>query len=148
MTGVSSGPHAATNSATGKTPTSGNIQSKLSGGPGGPLISTNFRGEDEAVGGNGRVQTPTAKKIRQALVNSLYSRYLYANLLYVVYCVGIFFVNYGGYKKEYVDRLYLIWGVLHLVDAFLYAWAWKGRELRVSTPPLSRTGCACGLRSD
>lgn len=57
---------------------------------------------------------------------------MYASLLYVVYCVGIFFVNYGGYRRAEVNHLYLIWGVIHLVDAFLYAWAWKGRDWTVS----------------
>jgi hypothetical protein len=79
----------------------------------------------------------------------VHSRYMLANLVYLVYSIGILMINFHSDVNEttndislstkrildqpvgttpYVNRYYIGLGFLHLLSAFLYWWAWRGRS--------------------
>jgi hypothetical protein len=80
----------------------------------------------------------------------LHSRYLLANMIYMVYSIGILLINFHPIFNETVDndrsanisnildqsihhsplvsRSYIGLGLLHLLSAILYWWAWRDRS--------------------
>ena len=79
----------------------------------------------------------------------LQSRYMMANIVYLFYSIGILIINFHPSFNETsstnsrstspnlndpiehnvnVNRYYAILGILHLISAFLYWWAWQGRS--------------------
>ena len=69
----------------------------------------------------------------------LRSRYMLANLVYLVYSIGILLINFHPIFNTPVDdqpvgntprvnRYYIALGILHLVSAFLYWWTWRDRS--------------------
>ena len=79
----------------------------------------------------------------------LRSRYMLANLVYLVYSIGILFINFHPIfntptdetpaslptlldqpvgNTSLVNRYYIVLGILHLISAFLYWWTWRDRS--------------------
>jgi hypothetical protein len=79
----------------------------------------------------------------------LYSRYMLANIVYLIYAIGILVIDFHpSFNEESTDtspilsksldqsvgtnpvnnRLYIGLGFLHLISAVLYWWAWRGRS--------------------
>ncbi|CAF1312480.1 unnamed protein product [Rotaria sordida] len=79
----------------------------------------------------------------------LRSRYMLANLVYLIYSIGILIINFHPSFNEKstnissiklttldqpvnmnpnINRYYIIFGILHLISAFLYWWAWRDRS--------------------
>ncbi|CAF1209752.1 unnamed protein product [Adineta steineri] len=79
----------------------------------------------------------------------LHSRYMLANIVYLIYSIGILIINFHpsfnnnstetssilsknldqpiDYNSN-INRYYIILGFLHLLSAFLYWWAWRDRS--------------------
>jgi hypothetical protein len=70
----------------------------------------------------------------------LHSRYMLANLVYLIYSIGILIINFHPSFNETstisknldhnpnINRYYIGLGILHLLSAFLYWWAWRDRS--------------------
>lgn len=69
----------------------------------------------------------------------LHSRYMLANIVYLIYSIGILFINFHPSFNEksnstldinsnHINRFYIILGFLHLISASLYLWAWRDRS--------------------
>ena len=80
----------------------------------------------------------------------LHSRYMLANIVYLIYSIGILMINFHPIFNNdvesnpinnrsnpldeiiennlLVNRSYIILGFLHLISAILYAWAWRDRS--------------------
>jgi len=70
----------------------------------------------------------------------LHSRYMLANLVYLIYSIGILIIDFHPSFNETsiisknldqnpnINRYYIGLGILHLLSAFLYWWAWRDRS--------------------
>jgi hypothetical protein len=54
------------------------------------------------------------------------SRYMWANMVYLLYSIGIVIINQGS--QPWTHRCYIVLAVVHLCSAMLYAWAWQHRS--------------------
>lgn len=63
-------------------------------------------------------------KFYASLKLAINSRYFYASIVYVIYSTAMLLINYAGTNGK--NQIYLIFAVIHLIDAFLYAWSWEG----------------------
>ena len=66
-----------------------------------------------------------------ALFSSFQNRYLFANVVYFIYATGILYIDLVAWPNAWTDddvanvnRLYLGFGCLHMVNALLYVWSW------------------------
>ena len=60
------------------------------------------------------------------LLRTAKSVYFYASLLYVVYSIGIYRTDYGNQSLKQTNRDFLIYGIIHVISAILYALSWIG----------------------
>jgi len=75
----------------------------------------------------------------------LHSRYMFANIVYLIYSIGTLFINFHPSFNEKttdrsvllsktvdinsnINRYYIGLGFLHLISASLYLWAWRDRS--------------------
>ena len=58
---------------------------------------------------------------------SIRNRYLLANIVYVIYTMGMILIDYSNVSTESVNKLYYYFGFLHLFNACMYIWSWEGR---------------------
>jgi len=69
-------------------------------------------------------------KFKSAFLRSLTNRYMFANIVYLVYAIGILIIDYNltlnsNVPLSDINNFYLGLGVLHLCSAVLYLWSWK-----------------------
>jgi hypothetical protein len=87
--------------------------------------------------------------ISTKLWETLTSIYFYANVLYVVYSVGIYRISFSGLSTAEENRYYLIYGIIHVISAFLYTISWYGfknwNELVILPDYLNIVGSALWL---
>ena len=70
----------------------------------------------------------SVKRFRICIYNALKSRYLAACLVYLAYAIGMVYVSTSYVSEEYKDKFYLEFAVVHLINSFMFAWAWFGRR--------------------
>lgn len=64
----------------------------------------------------------------------LHSRYMLANVVYLIYSIGILILNFHPHfngkspQVSHINQYYVVLGILHLISAALYLWAWRGRS--------------------
>lgn len=61
----------------------------------------------------------------------LHSRYMLANIVYLIYSIGILLINFHSSFNEnspHFNRYYIALGWIHLISASLYLWAWRDRS--------------------
>jgi hypothetical protein len=71
----------------------------------------------------------------------LHSRYMLANIVYLIYSIGILIINFHPSFNENstdnslltsksfdISRYYIALGLIHLISASLYLWAWRDRS--------------------
>ena len=60
------------------------------------------------------------------LLRTAKSVYFYACFLYVVYSIGIYRTDYGNQSLKQTNNDFLIYGIIHVISAVLYALSWIG----------------------
>jgi hypothetical protein len=75
----------------------------------------------------------------------LHSRYMLANIVYLIYSIGFLVINFHPsfnekstaasvptsktlYINQNISQYYIILSILHLISASLYLWAWRDRS--------------------
>lgn len=68
-------------------------------------------------------------KVKLAIKLSIYSRYLACTIVYVVYAAVMVLAPdyFQDSDPETLNRVYMIFGVLHLLNACMYVWSWEDR---------------------
>mmetsp|Transcript_34267 Transcript_34267/g.34929 ORF Transcript_34267/g.34929 Transcript_34267/m.34929 type:complete len:349 (+) Transcript_34267:181-1227(+) len=68
------------------------------------------------------------KEFSNALSKSITNRYLFANIVYLIYTSSMMFIDYGNLSSEIANKLYVYFGILHVVNALMYIWTWEERS--------------------
>jgi len=68
-------------------------------------------------------------KWKAAALATLTSRYVLACAVYVAYSVGMVLASAPGVDSDTKNKLYFQFGVVHLVNSFMYIWTWEGKSL-------------------
>jgi hypothetical protein len=53
------------------------------------------------------------------------SLYFYANVVYVIYSSGMLLINYSDIDTDMQNFYYMLFGIVHCVNAAMYIWMWK-----------------------
>jgi len=89
-----------------------------------PSDKYTYEGEE---GNNKHMQTNlSTRSWIKCIERTVRSRYFYASAVYVAYSCAMLSNDYVGDTKERND-LYFKFAVVHLIDAFLYLWAWDDK---------------------
>ena len=62
-----------------------------------------------------------------ALEHTLESRYFYAIVVYLAYCISMVFADVGKISNKEANDLYFNFGIEHLINACMFVWAWDDR---------------------
>lgn len=66
-------------------------------------------------------------KFKSAFDRTICSQYFYSMLVYLIYCLAMVLNNnLGETKRE--NKIYIVFAVIHLVDAFLFLVAWEDKS--------------------
>lgn len=68
------------------------------------------------------------KKWKLALFKSATSRYLFACAVYLVYSVAMVLIPDPSISPSDKDRLYFLFGIIHLVNSFMFIWTWEDKS--------------------
>lgn len=72
------------------------------------------------------VAPTTSERIKLAFSQTIRSRYFYASVVYVAYTYPMYFnVDFSSEKN---NRVYLEFAIVHVVNAFMYAYAWDDKK--------------------
>jgi hypothetical protein len=64
----------------------------------------------------------------RAIEQSSQSRYLACTIVYLVYAAAMVLVpDYFAINLDMLNRVYIVFGVLHLINAGMYVWSWEDR---------------------
>jgi hypothetical protein len=76
-------------------------------------------------------ETYFQKNMSLAWFEVLRSAYVKANILYIIYSVGMICINYLDWSLDVQNLNYLIFGLVHLANAVMYLWVWvdSGRDI-------------------
>ena len=58
----------------------------------------------------------------------LTTRYFWANIVYLLYGLGVMVIDYGPFDDATDNNIYIATNLTHALNAALYAWSWKGRR--------------------
>jgi hypothetical protein len=67
-------------------------------------------------------------KFGAAAKASCSSRYLAACLVYLAYAIGMVLVNTGYVSESNKDSLYFQFGVVHMINAWMFVYSWVGKS--------------------
>lgn len=83
------------------------------------------------------IEYENASKFLSALVSrTAKSIYFYASVLYVVYSIGIYRTDYENQSLKQTNKDFLIYGIIHVISAVLYALSWIGFKPWNTVEPL------------
>ena len=74
--------------------------------------------------------------ITTLLLRTVKSVYFYASVLYVVYSIGIYRTDYGNQSLTQANKEFVIYGIIHVISAVLYALSWVGFKPWNTVEPL------------
>lgn len=63
--------------------------------------------------------------LRGLLSASVRSPYLWSNLVYLLYTIGISYIDYGSTDVDVINRLYVVFNFIHFANAGMYIWVWR-----------------------
>lgn len=62
----------------------------------------------------------------KAFMLSIYNPYVWANVLYVTYAAAMLVVDSCSLSKTLNNKIYFYFGIVHLINAIMYLYTWKG----------------------
>jgi hypothetical protein len=67
-----------------------------------------------------------SQSLYSTLFKTLISTYFYANLMYLIYTIGLVHLNNLNVSLKEENKQYLIYAILHILSAMLYTFSWIG----------------------
>ena len=85
--------------------------------------------EEPLLSGHKSDEQTSWTRVHDASNKTIKSRYFYASIVYVFYALPMYFyVDKSTIETSEINRIYLGFGVVHLIDAIMYAWAWDEKK--------------------